>query len=121
MALHGFYSKTVVGRDIGVMVGGSLWDRSLQAMAIKTHTFRGRKYNVIIEHVDGICDKPTASSTLNFILPDGPSNTKKFLESAIHESMHGCFPSMSEDSVSESAKDITRMLWRIGFRLGEKE
>ena len=87
---------------------------------IKSHTFRGRKYTVIIEAIDGMCDKPTASNSLNFIIPTDPENTKKFLETVIHESIHGCFPSMSEENVTESAYDIARMVWRIGFRLKEQ-
>jgi len=89
------------------------WDR------IKTHTFAGRRFHVIIDSVDGLCEKEESNETPNlFINAARPDRT--ILEAATHEAMHACFPTMSELRVTQSANDIARLLWRMGYRLGDK-
>lgn len=41
---------------------------------------------------------------------------RKHLEIAIHETLHVVFPNMSEDTVKESAKELTRILWKMNYR-----
>lgn len=41
---------------------------------------------------------------------------RKHLEISIHETLHVVFPNMDEDTVLESAKEITRILWTLNYR-----
>lgn len=38
------------------------------------------------------------------------------LDTVIHEAIHACHPRMSERKVSRTATDISRLLWRLGWR-----
>lgn len=62
----------------------------------------------------GICsppDQPNRSITIE----SGHSPLRE-LELVIHESIHAtCFP-LDEEFVTESAADIARILWRLGWR-----
>lgn len=88
---------------------------------VKTHKFGTQVYNIIIEKLDGYCDVPSESDNLNLTIPHDPSNTKKFLETVVHESLHASFPHMAEERVDRAGKDIARLLWRLGYRLKGKE
>jgi hypothetical protein len=80
---------------------------------MKSHTFNGRKYKVTIEALDGMCDTYNKEREL-VIMAD--LNTRCGLETAIHEALHCCHWPASEDSVTATAYDIARFLWRLGFR-----
>ena len=83
---------------------------------VKTATFNGRKYQITVEKLDGMCDTYKKEQEL-VILAD--LNTRTGLETAIHESLHACSWSKTEDLVAVTAKDISRFLWRVGYRLNE--
>ena len=38
------------------------------------------------------------------------------LEAIIHEALHGCVYDLKEEAVFETAKDIAKLLWRLGYR-----
>jgi hypothetical protein len=38
------------------------------------------------------------------------------LETIVHELLHVCFPTVSEEHITESARDIARVLWALGYR-----
>lgn len=77
---------------------------------VKTHTFNGRKYLITLAQLDGICDTYSKEREI-IILTD--LNTRKGLETAIHEGLHAsCWPA-GEDAVLVTAKDIASFLWRI--------
>lgn len=42
-------------------------------------------------------------------------------ETEIHEALHACFPQMSEESITEAARDVARILWTLGYRLDEEK
>ena len=44
---------------------------------------------------------------------------KELMEEVIHEVTHGAFYCLDEDYVDPFAKHLTRILWKIGFRLTE--
>lgn len=58
---------------------------------------------------------------------DSPSTKKKMiriakvnsplrqLEIEIHESLHACLWDISEEAIEETARDVSRFLWRIGY------
>jgi len=39
------------------------------------------------------------------------------LETEIHEAIHVCFPQMSEEAVVVAGRDISKVLWALGYRL----
>ena len=38
------------------------------------------------------------------------------LEVLIHELLHGCHWDLDEQAVTETAEDLARVLWRLGYR-----
>ena len=38
------------------------------------------------------------------------------LDTVIHELLHACQPDLAEETVEETASDIARVLWRMGYR-----
>lgn len=50
------------------------------------------------------------------ILIDERLNGRAKLETLIHECLHVCYPSASEEHITESARDIGRILWHLGYR-----
>ena len=43
------------------------------------------------------------------------------LDTIIHECLHACVPDLAEESVTESATDIARVLFRMGCRVNTDE
>lgn len=82
---------------------------------VKTHTFDGRKYHIIVDDLDGNCD----TDTKLWLIIERDLRERVGLETVIHESLHACAWSASEKKVSQTAKDIARFLWRLGFRCGK--
>lgn len=82
-------------------------------MAIKTHTFCGRKYLIDIGPYDGMCCCYKLEREMH-ILRD--LNTLAGLESVLHESLHACQWPASEERTEQTAHDIARFLWRLGWR-----
>ena len=64
---------------------------------------------------DGECDPPTNPRKAILIAPKLPE--ADLLETAIHESIHGCLWDLDEQAVSDTARDIAALLRRMGFRL----
>ena len=83
---------------------------------MRTHTFCGKKYDLYIDEIDGLCDSPLEKEP-NFVMPHGLKNTRKVLESLIDEALHACAFSKQEDLVLQTAHDTARLLWRVGYRL----
>jgi hypothetical protein len=83
-------------------------------MTVRTHTFNGRKYKITIGKMDGLCDTYNKEREL-VVMAD--LETKAGLETAIHESLHACSWPASEDTVTVTASDIARFLWRLGYRV----
>jgi predicted SprT family Zn-dependent metalloprotease len=50
------------------------------------------------------------------ILIDDRLKGRSLLETIIHECLHACFPQLSEETVTEAARDIARVLWLLGYR-----
>jgi hypothetical protein len=83
---------------------------------IKTHRFHGVKYHIrTVEGYAGFCDAPEGSApSIAIMIP-----LKEFegLETALHESLHACNFDKSEAQVTQTAHDIARFLWRLGYRV----
>jgi hypothetical protein len=41
------------------------------------------------------------------------------METIIHECLHACFPTESEEHITASARDIARVLWSLAYRESE--
>lgn len=102
---------------------------------IRTHRFRDRQYNLIWRlpkktatcagcgqrthgnKDDGECDPPKNVSKAIRIGPRLPEPV--LMETAVHESLHACLWDIDEEAVSETARDITKLLRRMGFKLDQ--
>lgn len=81
--------------------------------------FRGKQYE--IEFVKklpnqdyGLCDKPDKKNPI--IKIRSGLLKKELLEVAIHEGLHACFWDLDEEAINESAKSISSLLWKLGYR-----
>lgn len=54
------------------------------------------------------------------ILIDESLAGRRRLEIIIHECMHVCHPTVDEQHITDSAKDIAKILWSLGYRLTEE-
>lgn len=55
------------------------------------------------------------------ILIDQGLRGRARLEIELHEACHACFPQMSEETVTEAARDMARILWTLGYRIDEQK
>jgi hypothetical protein len=83
---------------------------------MKTHSFNGRRFEIMVGPKDGICDKPGSNDLTLAIFAD--LKTKNGLETAVHEALHAENPNWTEDFVSRLGKEIGGFLWRLGYRNG---
>ena len=88
---------------------------------VKSHTFRGRRWTVgRSEHRDpderGVCEAPWTDHKVIDVPVHG--GTVGELDTLLHESLHACMWDMDEEAIHESARDIARFLWRLGWRKG---
>lgn len=83
---------------------------------IKSHTFRSKRWNIIESpsELGGECGAPHIKGREMIIPINGDS--KNDLDTIIHESLHACLWDLGEESVQESAEDIARIIWRLGWR-----
>jgi len=90
-------------------------------MNVKSATFNGVKYKIdMSQRIDGMCDSPKGGGKPTLMIAVDPY-TKKELETIIHESLHACKWSKSEDDVRQTGEDVARLLWRLGYRRKEVE
>lgn len=50
------------------------------------------------------------------ILVDSRLTGRAKLETVVHEVLHVCYPTVSEEHITESARDLARVLWTLGYR-----
>lgn len=84
---------------------------------VKTATFRGTKYEIELDGcIDGRCE-----GTLNVKNPKLSIyvglDTPKGLETCIHEALHACCFAKTETIVEQTAHDVAKFLWRLGYRV----
>lgn len=79
----------------------------------KTHTFNGRRYHLIFDKCDGFCD----TNNRYFIIIERDLTKRVGLETVIHEALHACNWHKDEDNVTQTAHDIARFLWNLGYRI----
>lgn len=84
---------------------------------VKSHTFSKVKYDIHFGKFDGACDPPKTEGNPSIYINMDRTNTRRFLETVIHESLHASHYACSEERVTQAAYDISRLLWRLGYRL----
>ncbi len=101
-------------------------------MAEMKHRFSTGKFTIKMEDIEGLCTYPEDTDPVvkEFLDSRGDSSRsisisphlkgKRELEVLIHESLHAEYPSIpkgtEEEWVDEAANNISRLLWRLGWR-----
>jgi hypothetical protein len=78
---------------------------------------RGKRFRILhpVNLGDfGMCDDSKETMRIWIRLDQSP---KDFLETVIHEAMHGCLPDTTEEAVTETAESIAGLLWKYGYRI----
>ena len=85
---------------------------------VRTHTFRGKRWRFLWETVRGnavgYAERPGQTIQI-----DPRYCGRELLETIIHESLHACLWDLDEEAVTMTARDIARLLWRLGYRTEE--
>lgn len=63
---------------------------------------------------DGLCDMAKRTIKVRASL-----RGERRLEVVIHELLHGCHWDLDEAAIEETAEDIARVLYRLGYRVTE--
>lgn len=53
------------------------------------------------------------------ILIDQRLKGRARLETELHEGLHGSFPQLSEETITVVARDLSKVLWFLGYRIDE--
>lgn len=72
----------------------------------------------MLKCVDGVCDSPDTESKgirINQQLRD-----ETLLETILHECLHAADWTKDEEFIEREARDIARILWRLGYRKQSK-
>ena len=84
------------------------------------HSFRGKRFKVCLDETMknyGECSSPLAG-VREIKIRRGQSSRAE-LDSIIHESLHASFWAKDESIVKQTANDISRLLWKLGYRKGD--
>ena len=90
-------------------------------MARATASFRGRRYKISEDALDGICDQPEGGTPHREINVDPRCRGRVALVTWLHESFHAEWPNMSEREVAQASEDVGRLLWAKGYRRRGKD
>jgi len=83
---------------------------------VRTHTFNKHKYGIYTGPLKGVTDIGTRPSLSMLIRTSGVSE-RTILNVTVHEALHACDWDKSEKKVDRTANDISRFLWRLGYRI----
>ena len=76
---------------------------------------RGQSWSVVwcgkLRRLWGYCDHEK-----QFIKISKKAQGLVKLDTIIHETLHGAFPDLKEDTVEEVGSDIAGLLWKLGYR-----
>jgi len=84
-------------------------------MRVRTATFDGVLYDIDMYEckVDGLTDVTTQRPSISIMVPPG---TRNELETIIHEGLEAEYCIRDHDDLERSAREISRLLWRLGYR-----
>lgn len=91
---------------------------------VRSITLRGKRYKfeksgILYKKDRGYCTDPKDTQRKIKIHKD--LYDQEELEVTIHEMLHACFWDIDEDVIAEVGDDISRALWRIGYRKIEED
>ena len=81
---------------------------------IRSHIFCSKRWRIEWKKMRvnaGECEAPHERDKT--IRLDPRLTERQLLEVIIHEGLHACQWQLSEESVTETARDISRLLWRL--------
>jgi hypothetical protein len=82
--------------------------------SVKKAKINGVTYHIMDGYlIDGLC-QPKGGDP--FIMVQAGMPPKRELETWVHESLHAACPDASEQWVTRRAKELTDLLWRLGYR-----
>lgn len=87
---------------------------------VKDYTFNDKKYRMLWRKhpVDkASCDDPTTEESRRNMFIDPTEPSKEFLETVLHEATHAEQFYLDEPTVQRIGKELSTLLWNIGFRL----
>jgi len=84
--------------DVKVKLNGKIWEY----------------VRVPLKKVDGYCDAPHVKGKK--IRVDSRLQGIPELDTNIHEALHAAVWCLDEPTISQTAHDLARMLWRLGYR-----
>ena len=87
----------------------------------RTHRVRlaGRVWRWVYTRLRGSADG-WQHDTNNRVLIHDRLAPQRRLEVELHEALHCLYPDLSEESVTDGARDLRRLLWMLGYRREEK-
>ena len=92
-------------------------------MSVRTFLMRGRRWKLQFrplsrmprlgdsEPVRGFCDTENRK-----IVVCTDQKGRAGLETLIHECLHAAYPDLDEEAVETTAYDLSKLLWRLGYR-----
>ena len=92
-------------------------------MAVRTHNFSTGKFDILVEDIDGLCcDSDNPSEEPEKSITISPKLKGRYrMEVIMHECLHAEYPSIKGNSEEEwvdvAALNISKLLWRMGYRL----
>lgn len=87
----------------------------MKSRKVRTHIFSGVLYGIhIAGPTSGLCQAPNQEMP-ELTIMEG-LDTEAGLETVIHEALHACNWAKVEYKVTSTAHDISRFLWRLGYR-----
>ena len=86
-------------------------------MKVKTHTLNGRRYKIEFwPDTDGIIDLYAINENDRAISIFAKPKTKAELITILHECLHAENWHTTEATVDRVSKEISSLLWRLGYR-----
>lgn len=86
---------------------------------VKQHDFRGKRYKILFKkrvknNIIGLCDCPNDPDKA-ITIQRGLDEYNE-LQTIIHEGLHACFWDIDEEAIIETSRDMSKLLWRLGYR-----
>jgi len=77
------------------------------------------RFGATPEGFTGLCDSP---DTKNKTITVNPKQSQlDVLDTCCHEILHAAYWDLGEEAVEETATDLARALWRLGYRRQEDD
>lgn len=78
---------------------------------------RSRPYTILTRRMkkfDGLCDHPATPYPEIWI--HSSLKGESMVDCLIHECLHAAMPDMCEETITQTASDLAKILWQLGYR-----